>query len=184
MEGRRPRKQRLCRGEMPFWQRTPKTYQAYVLLDDYFSCDSLAVDDELVDVDPGHSLLPGIADVPIPVRAVCTAHRGGAAQRKAIERLARAPEYRDRHELGEHVVDPQGHDRPVTLEKQLPADPERDRGRRVKQIRAILLRPDCGRRGLPQCPPHSPVHPRYPQPEPQNCPGVRLHPPLLFANET
>src|SRR3989454_2293181 len=129
------------------------------LFDDDFPRDSFAVNDELVDVDPGHRLLPGIAYVPIPVRAVRTAHGGGAAERKAIERLARAPENRDRHELGEHVVDPQGYHRPVTLEEQLPADPERDRGRRVKQIRAILLWPDRGRRGLAQCPPRSPFPP-------------------------
>src|SRR3989442_5928794 len=98
-----------------------------MLLDDYFSCDSLAVDDELVDVDPGHSLLPGIADVPIPVRAVCTAHRGGAAERKAIERLDRAPEYRDRYQLGEDVIDLQGNHGPLTIDEQLPAELERDR---------------------------------------------------------
>src|SRR6266513_3498562 len=98
----------------------------------------------------------------------------------AVERLARAPKYRDRYELGEHIVDPQGHHRPVTLEEQLPADPERDRSRRVKQIRAILLWADRGRRGLAQHPPRSPFHPRYPKPEPQHCPGVPLHPPLLL----
>src|SRR5256886_14239564 len=145
---------------------------------DYFSSDSLAVDDQLVDVNPGQRLFPGIADVSVPVRAVRTAHRGRATERKTIERLARAPENRDGHELGEHVVDLQGHHRPVTLEEQLPADLERDRRRRVK--RAILLWPDRGRRGLPQCPPRSPLHPRYPKPEPQHCPGVPLHPPLLL----
>src|SRR2546429_3644901 len=156
----------------------------YVLLHDDLSRDPLAVDDQLVDVNPGHRLFPGIADVPVPVRAVGTAHRGGTTERKAVERLARAPKYRDRYELGEHVVDPQGHHRPVTLEEQFPADPERDRGRRVKPIRAILLWPDCGRRGLTQHPSRSPFHPRYPKPEPQHCPGVPLHAPLLLANET
>src|SRR5882762_11607085 len=160
------------------------TSPCYALLDDYFPRNSLAVDDELVDVDPGHRLLPGIADVPVPVRAIRTPHGGGAAERKAIERLARAPEYRDGHELGEHVVDPQGHHGSVTLEEQLPADLERDRGRRVKRIRAILLWPNRGRRGLARYPPRSPFNPRYPKPEPQHCPGVRLHPPLPFANET
>src|SRR2546429_4183186 len=156
----------------------------YVLLHDDLSRDPLAVDDQLVDVNPGQRLFPGIADVSVPERAIGAAHRGRATERKTIERLARAPENRDGHELGEHVVDPQGHDRPVTLEEQLPADPERDRGRRVKRIRAILLWPDRGSRGLPQCPPRSPIHPRIPQPQPPNCPGVRLHLPLLFANET
>src|SRR5207249_3848524 len=166
---------------------TPLCYvfiRFYSLLDDYFVRDPLAVDDQLVDVHAGPRQLPGIPHVPVPVRAVGTAHRGGTTEGKTIERLARAPQFRDGHELGEHVEDPQGHDRPVTLEEQLPADPERDRGRRVKRIRAILLWPDRRSRGLPQCPPRSPIHPRYPQPEPQNCPGVRLHLPLLFANET
>src|SRR5947208_1877718 len=126
--------------------------------------------------------LPGVSDVTVPVRAIRTPHRRGTAERKTIERLARAPEYRNGYELGEHVVDPQGHHRSVTLEEQLPADLERDRGRRVK--RAILLWPDRGRRGLPQYPARSPFYPRYPKPEPQHCPGVPLHPPLLLANET
>src|SRR6267154_2652281 len=156
-------------------------YVSLPLLDDYLARDSLAVDDELVDVHPGHRLLPRIADVTVPVRAIRTAHRGGATERKAIECLARAPENRDRHELREHVVDPQGHHRPVTLQEQLPADLERDRGRRVK---AILLWPDRGRRGLARYPPRSPFHPRRPKPEPQHCPGVLLHAPLLIANET
>src|SRR6266446_437976 len=161
------------------------TFLCYVSLsslDDYFPCNPLPVNDELVDVDPGQRLLPGIADVPIPIGAIGATHGRGAAERKAIERLARAPEYRDRYELGEDVKDPQGHHRPVTLEEQLPADLERDRGRRVK--RAILLWPDCGRRGLTPYPPRSPFHPRYPKPEPQQCPGVPLHPPLLLANKT
>src|SRR5207244_7542359 len=140
----------------------------YSLLDDYFACDSLAVDDQLVDVNPGQRLFPGIADVSVPVRAVRTAHRGRAAERKAIERLARAPENRDRHELSEHVVDLQGHHRPVTLEEQLPADLERDRGRRVK--RAILLWPDRGRRGRRQCPPLPPCPPPPHHPQPQHGP--------------
>src|SRR5256885_9937839 len=181
---RRPPGQRLCRGKMPFWQKKKRgvarrrVLRLFILFDDYFACDSLAVDDELVDVNPGQRLFPCIADVPVPVRAIRTAHRRRATERKTIERLARAPQNRDGHELGEHVVDLQGHHRPVTLEEQLPAHLERDRIRRVK--RAILLWPDCGRRGLPQCPPRSPFHPRYPKPEPQHCPGVPLHPPLLL----
>src|SRR4029077_14349054 len=135
------------------------------LLAAYFSRDPLAIDDQLVDVHPGQGLLPGIADVAVPVGAIGATHGRGAAERKAIERLTRAPEYRDRYELGEDVIDPQGHDRPVTLEEQLPADLERDRGRRVK--RAILLWPDRGRRGLTRYPPRSPFRPRYPKPEPQ-----------------
>src|SRR5256885_14343290 len=102
---------------------------ATALLDDYFPRDPLPVDDQLVDVDPGHREPPGIPDVPVPIRAVPAAHGGGAAERKAIERLAGAAEYGDRYELGEDVVDPQGHHRPVTLEEQLPADLERNRGR-------------------------------------------------------
>src|SRR5439155_344007 len=135
---------------------TSLVLRLYSLLDDYFARDPLAVDDQLVDVHAGPRQLPGIPHVPVPVRAVGTTHRGGTAEGKTIERLARAPQFRDGHELGEHVEDPQGHDRPVTLEEQLPADPERDRGRRVKRIRAILLWPDRGSRGLPQCPPRSP----------------------------
>src|SRR5947199_3391773 len=159
-------------------------YVSFSLLDDYFPGDSLAVDDQLIDVNPGSRELPGIAHVPVPVGAIRTAHRRRATEGQTIERLARAPENRDRHELREHVVDPQGHHRPVTLEEQLPADLERDRGRRIKRIRAILLWPDRGRRGLAQYPPGSPFHPRYPKPEPQHCPGVRLHTPLPLANET
>src|SRR5881296_4161504 len=157
------------------------TFLCYVSLSslhDDLSRNPLPVNDELVDVHPGQRLLPGIADVPIPIGAIGATHGRGAAERKTIERLARAPEYRDRYELGEDVIDLQGHHGPVTLEEQLPADLERDRGRRVK--RAILLWPDRGRRGLPQCPPRSPFHPRYPKPEPQHCPGVPLHPPLLL----
>src|SRR2546430_12377804 len=107
-----------------------------VLLHDDLARDSLAVDYQLVDVNAGPRQLPRVSDIPVPVRTIRTPHRGGAAERQAIERLARAPENRDRHELREHVVDPQGHHRPVTLEEQLPADLERDRGRRIKRIRA------------------------------------------------
>src|SRR5256885_13524932 len=161
---------------------TSLVIRLYDLLDDYFSRDPLPVNDQLVDVDPRHREPAGIPDVPVPIRAVRAAHGGGAAEREAIERLAGAAEYGDRYELGEDIVDPQGHHRPVTLEEQLPADLERDRGRRAK--RAILLWPDCGRRGLTRYPPRSPFHPRYPKPEPQQCPGVPLHPPLLLANKT
>src|SRR5690348_9947999 len=153
-----------------------------LLLYNDLSRDPLSVNDELVDIDAGQRLFSGISDVPVPVRTIGTTHGGGAAERKTIQRLTRAPKNGDRHELGEHVVDLEGHHRPVALEEQLPADPERDRGRRVK--RAILLWPDRGRRGLTRYPPHSPFRPRYPKPEPQQCPGVRLHLPLLLANET
>src|SRR3989440_10100363 len=94
--------------------------------------DPLTVHDELIDVDAGRGRLARVRDEAVPIPAVRAAQLRGTAEREAVERFARAAQHGNRNQLGEDVVNPYRHDGPVTLEEQLPAQLERNRGHRIR----------------------------------------------------
>src|SRR2546426_921252 len=139
------------------------------------------VNRELIEVDPRRGLLSRPRDIPVPIGTVRAAGRAAAGQLEIVQGLARALKDRHGHELREHVVDLQRDPRPVTICEQLPAQGERDRGRRVKRVRVVLLELHHRWRGLAPRSAHR--RPSRPKPEPQHCPGVPLHPPLLCERD-
>src|SRR2546421_9633418 len=78
------------------------------------------------------------------------------------------------NQLGEDVVNAYRHYGPVTLEEQLPAQLERDRGHRIEPI---VLKLNRGLGILSRGRLDPPL--QHPQPEPQHRPGEPPHPPLL-----
>src|SRR2546425_11088503 len=137
---------------------------------------------QLVDVHAGSGLLAGAPNVPVPVGAERALGRAGAAELQVIQLLPAPLQDGDRHQLRQHVVNLQRHYRPVTIGKQIRAQRERDRGRRVERVRVILFELHCGwrDRALPPCPPCSPPPPPPPQtpPPPPPPPPPPLPPPL------
>src|SRR5207245_9414512 len=69
---------------------------------------------------------------------------------------------------------------PVTTGKEIAAQRERDHGRRVERVRIVLFELN---RGLGSLSPRR-LHTCHPKPEPQDRPGVPLHPPLLCERES
>src|SRR2546427_746718 len=152
----------------------------YSFHDDHLLRKPPTVHHQLIDVHPRRGLLARTRDIPVPIGAVRAPGRAVAGQLEIVQGLARALEDRHGHELREHVVDLQRDPRPVTIREQLPAQDERDRGRRVKRVRVVLLELHDGWRGLAPRAAHR--RPSRPKPEPQHCPGVLHH--RSSANET
>src|SRR3989442_10445525 len=145
------------------------------LHDDHLLGDSSLVYDQLVEVHARRGLLTGIADVAVPVGTVGAAVWARAAQLKIVERLPRPLQDRHRDELRQHVVDLQRNPRPVTVSKQIAAQRERDRGRRVERVRVVLLELHRGSgilrpRASPPPPPPPPPTPPPPTPPPPRPP--------------
>src|SRR5438445_11218074 len=70
----------------------------------------------------------------------------------------------------------------MTIGKQITAQRERDRGRRVEGVRIVLLElHERWGRCLPQNAVDSPPR-EQPEPPPQKCPGIPLHPTDSSAN--
>src|SRR2546425_273370 len=171
------------RGRPKRMPRPPPTaldHPNYSFHDDHLLRKPPTVHHQLIDVHPRRGLLSRTRDIPVPIGAVRAPGRAAAGQLEIVQGLARALEDRHGHELREHVVDLQRDPRPVTIREQVPAQDERDRGRRVKRVRVVLLELHDGWRGLAPRAAHR--RPSRPKPEPQHCPGV-LHPPLLCERD-
>src|SRR5438128_1206888 len=165
---------------MPRPPPTALDHPNYSFHDDHLLRKPPTVHHQLIDVHPRRGLLSRTRDIPVPIGAVRAPGRAAAGQLEIVQGLARALEDRHGHELREHVVDLQRDPRPVTIREQVPAQDERDRGRRVKRVRVVLLELHDGWRGLAPRAAHR--RPSRPKPEPQHCPGV-LHPPLLCERD-
>src|SRR5207245_2639512 len=163
----------------PFLVRLPP-YDVLLLHHDHLLRVAPPIDRELIDVHSRRRLLSRTRDIPVPIGAVRAAGRAAAGQLEIVQGLARALKDRHGHELREHVVDLQRGLRPVTISEQLPAQGERDRGRRVKRVRVVLLELHDGWRSLAPRAAHR--RPSRPTPAPQHRPGV-LHPPLLCERD-
>src|SRR5439155_26359554 len=113
---------------------------------------------------------------------VGAAVRARAAQLQVVERLPRPLQDRHRDELRQHVVDLQRNPRPVTVSKQIAAQRERDRGRRVERVRVVLLELHRGagilrpRAYHPHPPPPTPPPTPPPPPPPPTTPRRRPSP--------
>src|SRR2546428_12014521 len=137
------------------------------------------VDHQLVDVHARCRLAVRVDHVAVPIRGKRAPTRDGSARQLAIGQLLTGSlKNRNRDDLREHVVNGERNLRPVTVGKEIAAQDERDRGRRIERIRIILfeLYERSGRR-LPPYAIHPPPGEAPPPPPPPHPPTPNTPPP-------